>query len=68
MGTEEPKDMKSKIGPIVKYIAYGVFIFALVTTLKVACEHVPQPPKPPLMWKENLSFYLRGFFMIYGKF
>ena len=49
MGTEESKDMKSKIGPIFKYIAYGVFVFALVATLKVACESIPQPPKPPLM-------------------
>ena len=63
MGTYDPKDVKMKIGPIVKVIAYGVFLFALVTTLKVACESVPQPPKPPLMWKENLSFNLRGFFM-----
>lgn len=49
MGTYDPKDVKMKIGPIVKVIAYGVFLFALVTTLKVACESVPQPPKPPLM-------------------
>jgi hypothetical protein len=49
MGVEYPKDFKLKIGPVVKYIAYGVFLFAALTILKVACEQVPKPPTPPVM-------------------
>jgi hypothetical protein len=49
MGVQDPKDMKSKIGPIIKYIAYGVFLLAAMSVLKVACEQVPEPPTPPLM-------------------
>ncbi len=50
MGVEDPKDLKEKIGPIVKYIAYGVFLFAALTILKVACEQTPvKPPTPPIM-------------------
>jgi hypothetical protein len=49
MGVEDPKDFKLKLGPVVKYIAYGVFLFAALTILKVACEQVPKPPTPPVM-------------------
>ena len=49
MGVSDPKDFKTKFGPVVKYIAFGIFIYAVVATLKVACEQVPKPPAPPLM-------------------
>ena len=48
MGVYDPKGNKPKITNVVKFIAYGVFLYALVATLKVACE-VPKPPTPPLM-------------------
>lgn len=48
MGVYDPKDNKPKIANVVKIIAYGVFLYALVTTLKIACE-APKPPTPPIM-------------------
>lgn len=49
MGVYDPQDNKPKIKNVVKIIAYGVFLYALIATLKVACESVPKPPTPPLM-------------------
>lgn len=49
MGVYDPKDSKGKITSAVKIIAYGVFLYALIATLKVACENTPQPPTPPVM-------------------
>ncbi len=49
MGVSDPKNNKPKFGPVIKYIAYGVILYAIVATLKIACEQVPEPPTPPLM-------------------
>ena len=49
MGVSDPKDNKSKFGPVVRYIAFGVILYAIVATLKIACDQVPKPPTPPLM-------------------
>jgi hypothetical protein len=49
MGVYDPKDNKPKMANVIKIIAYGVFLYALVATLKVACESAPKPPIPPLM-------------------
>ena len=49
MGTYDPKDMKSKFGPVVKYVAFAVFVYAVVATLKIACDQVPKAPTPPVM-------------------
>lgn len=49
MGTYDPKGTKSKFGPVVKYVVFAVFLYAIVATLKIACDQVPQPPTPPVM-------------------
>jgi len=48
-GNIRPKDMKSKFGPVVKYVVFAVFVYAVVATLKIACDQVPKPPTPPVM-------------------
>lgn len=49
MGTFDPKDMKQKLAPVVKYVAFAVAVYAIVATLKIACDQVPKPPTPPVM-------------------
>ena len=49
MGTYDRKDLKEKLGPVVKYVAFAVFVYAVVATLKIACDQVPKAPTPPVM-------------------